>query len=225
MLVMKLALLRRLLVGSAFGLLAIALLAWVIRPTPVTAPLAWRTSHASGPQGSALVRNFGAVEQGILYRSAQPRLWDLLWVRSLGIRSIVNLREAQYDDGVTMLAWLGIPNYLSLAIDNHAPPTDAQAIGFLQFVQDQRNWPVLVHCAQGEGRTGTLVALTRYAIDGWTMEQALSEANKYADKIALSNAQRAWLIDWARKHAPGDQRAAASFTGRQSILRPTEAGA
>src|SRR5262249_14996285 len=143
---------------------------------------------------------------------------------SLGIRSIVNLREAQYDDGVTMLAWLGIPNYLPLAIDNHTPPTDAQALRFLQFVQEQRNWPVLVHCAQGEGRTGTLVALTRYAIDGLTMEQALSEENTNPDKIALRGPQRAWLADWARRHAPGDQRAVGSFTSRQSILRPTEAG-
>jgi protein tyrosine/serine phosphatase len=149
------------------------------------------------------------VEQGILYRSAQPHPLALPWLRRYGIASIVNLREERYDDGARLLAGLGFSSYLHLAIDDHAAPTDAQAAAFLAYVQDQRHWPVLVHCAEGKGRTGVLVALVRYAVDGWSIDQALAEANNYTAELALSDAQRAWLARWARHHAPGDQRVVA----------------
>lgn len=150
------------------------------------------------------MRNFGVVEEGILYRSGQPHTLVLPWLRRFGIASIVNLREAQTDDSKELLARLGFTGYLHLPIDNHKQPTDAEAATFLQFVQDKRHWPVLVHCAEGEGRTGALIVLTRYAVDGWPMDRALAEADRYAASRALSSAQRIWLAKWATSHAPGD---------------------
>jgi protein-tyrosine phosphatase len=188
-------------------LLAVVVIVLSILPTPTAPATAWHTSAASGPLKDTPVRNFGVVEQGILYRSAQPHPLALPWLRRYGIASIVNLREEQYENDARLLAGLGYTSYLHLPIDDHAPPTDAQATEFLAFVQDQRHWPVLVHCAEGKGRTGVLVALARYAIDGWTIEQALAEANNYTSKLALSDTQRTWLAQWSRRHAPGDQRA------------------
>lgn len=196
---------------SLVGLIVV----WSVLPTPVSPPATWQASEASGPIADAPIRNFGVVEKGILYRSAQPRTVALPWLRRYGIKSVVNLREERYDDGAWTLSALGFANYLQIPIDNYAPPTDAQANAFLQFVQDQRNWPVLVHCAEGKGRTGVLVALARYEIDGWSLEQALAEADKYTVKSALSKAQRAWLAQWASTHAPGNQAAAAQFADRR----------
>ena len=201
---------------SACVILMVTLaVAWSALPTPVAPALAWQTSAASGPLMDTPIPNFGVVEQGILYRSAQPHELALPWLRRYGIASIVNLREERYDDGDWLIARLGFTSYLRLPIDNHTPPTDAQALAFLEFVQDQRNWPVLVHCAEGKGRTGVLVALTRYAIDGWSVEQALAEANKYTTDGALNETQRAWLAQWARTHAPGDQRATPQPAAKQ----------
>ena len=202
---------RRTLIAAVLVLGAVTAV-WGLLPIPVAPAGAWSISPASGPLPSVPVRNFGMVEQGILYRSAQPHQLALPWQRRYGIRSVVNLREVQYDDRGWLLSSLGMHAYLQLPIDDHAAPTDAQALAFLRFVRDQNNWPVLVHCAEGKGRTGTLVALTRYAIDGWTLEQALAEANRYTDKLALSEAQRAWLARWARAHAPGDQHATEART-------------
>jgi hypothetical protein len=196
---------RSLYIACAMLLAAIAGV-WGLLPTPIAPRASWRASAASGPIAGAPVRNFGMVEEGILYRSAQPNTLALPWLRRYGIASIVNLREEQYDDGARLLAGLGFTSYLHLSIDNYAPPTEAQALEFLRFVQDRRHWPVLVHCAEGKGRTGVLVALTRYAIDGWSIDQALAEANNYTSKLALSEPQRAWLAEWARTRPPGDQR-------------------
>lgn len=189
-------------------LLVAGTLVWHSLPSPVSRAEAWCESGASGPLTNFPVRNFGAVDQGVLYRSAQPHLLALPWLRHYGIASIVNLRETQYDDWEQLLATLGFTAYLHLPMDNHRPPTEEEANAFLEFVQDQRHWPVLVHCAAGEGRTGALVALTRYAVDGWPMGRALEEAGRYEHKrLALSDAQRAWLAHWAQTHAAGDHRA------------------
>ena len=204
---------RRVLVACT--LLLAAAVATSVMPTPIAPATIWRASAASGPLAGVPVRNFGVVERGILYRAAQPHQLALPWLRRYGIQSLVNLREDRYDDRGWLLTSLGFRGYLHLPIDDHAPPTEAQAIVFLQFVQDQANWPVLVHCAEGKGRTGTLVALARYAIDGWSMDQALAEANRYTDGLALSEAQRAWLAQWARVHTRGDQRVTAQPIVRQ----------
>jgi len=196
---------RRLLLASTLFLLMTGMAAvWSVMPAPVTPPTTWQASPASGPLARAPIRNFGMVERGILYRSAQPHPLAWPWLRRLGIRSVVNLREQQYDDGAWALSAMGFTSYLQVPIDNYEPPTDAQAIAFLQFVGDRRNWPVLVHCAEGKGRTGVLVALARYQIDGWSLDQALAEADSYTAKSALSRTQREWLAQWARTHAPGD---------------------
>ena len=192
--------------AGAIFLLAI-IIGWRALPNATAAAADWRASNVSGPLEGAPVKNFGVVDEGILYRSGQPRMIVLPWLRHFGIASIVNLREAQYTDGELILSLLGFRAYLHLPIDNHAEPTEAEAAAFLQFVQDKRHWPILVHCGEGEGRTGVFAALTRYAIDGWPMDRALAEANAYnAPKPALSNVQHEWLERWARSHSPGDYR-------------------
>ena len=46
---------------------------------------------------------------------------------------------------------------------------------FLKAATDTNNWPVFVHCQRGSDRTGTMCAMYRIVICGWTKEQALSE--------------------------------------------------
>ena len=191
---------------AAVTILLLAITAgWRVLPNATAAAAAWRTSRASGPLEGVPVKNFGVVDEGILYRSGQPRVIVLPWLRHFGIASIVNLRESQYTDGELILSLLGFRAYLHLPMDNHAEPTEAEAAAFLKFVQDKRHWPILVHCGEGEGRTGVFVALARYAIDGWSLDRALAEANAYnAPKPALSHIQHEWLERWARSHSPGD---------------------
>lgn len=197
---------RLLYAGGAIFLLAITA-GWEALPNPTGAAAAWRSSGVSGPLKGVPVKNFGVVDDGILYRSGQPHMIALPWLRHFGIASIVNLREAQYTDGEQTVSLLGFRAYLHLPIDNHAEPTEAQAAAFLRFIQDRRHWPVLMHCGEGEGRTGVFAALTRYAVDGWPLDRALAEADAYnANKPALSHVQRAWLEQWAMSHAPGDRR-------------------
>ena len=54
-------------------------------------------------------------------------------------------------------------------------PEIKEAVRFLQIVTDPKRAPVLVHCQHGADRAGTMSAIYRVAVQGWTKEEALRE--------------------------------------------------
>ncbi|MBI4319684.1 MAG: dual specificity protein phosphatase family protein [Chloroflexi bacterium] len=177
--------------------------------TSAVAP--WVSSPFSGPASDAPLANFGVIADGIASRSAQPTAEGYSWLIKEGFRSIVSLRRGTGDQSNHVLE-LGFKNYLWLSIEDETDPTDEQALRFLDFMTDSRNWPVLIHCKVGLGRTGTMAALLRYAVDGWTMEEAIAEARVYRGGVDLIPAQIEWLERWAAKHPPGCHRPASPGT-------------
>lgn len=106
-----------------------------------------------------------------LYRSAQPSAEGMKNLKAMGIETIVNLRSFHSDrdeigdtglayEHIHMKAW-------------HAEEEDA--VKFLQIVTNPKRWPVLVHCQHGADRTGTMCALYRVTVQGWSKEEALTE--------------------------------------------------
>lgn len=106
-----------------------------------------------------------------LYRSAQPTAQGMKNLKQMGIETIVNLRSFHSDrdeigntgfayEHIYMKAW---------------HPERKEAVRFLQIVANPRRTPVLVHCLHGADRTGTMCALYRIAIQGWTKAEAIRE--------------------------------------------------
>ena len=108
----------------------------------------------------------------VLFRSAQPTKEGMGQLKGLGIKTVINLRTFHEDDEklediegvrsfqIHMKAW-------------HAEKKDA--VEFLKLVTDQSKQPVLVHCQHGADRTGTMCAVYRMAVQGWSKEQAVRE--------------------------------------------------
>jgi protein tyrosine phosphatase (PTP) superfamily phosphohydrolase (DUF442 family) len=106
-----------------------------------------------------------------LYRSAQPSAQGMRNLKQKGIATVVNLRSFHSDRdeiGETGLAYEHI--YMKAW-----HPERKEIVRFLQIVTDSKRTPVLVHCQHGADRTGTMCALYRVAVQGWTKEEAVRE--------------------------------------------------
>lgn len=106
-----------------------------------------------------------------LYRSAQPTAAGMQRLERLGIKTIVNLRKYHSDK-----AELQGTRLVGIAIPMHAwHPENEDVVRFLRIMRDSARTPVLVHCQHGADRTGTMVAVYRMAVQGWSKEAALRE--------------------------------------------------
>ena len=107
----------------------------------------------------------------ILYRSAQPTAEGMAHLKDLGIKTVINLREFHSDED--KLAGTGLKGFSVTMNAWHIDKDDA--IRVLKIINDPANQPVLIHCQQGSDRTGTMCAVYRMAVEGWTKEQAVRE--------------------------------------------------
>jgi len=107
----------------------------------------------------------------VLYRGAQPTAEGMQELKKLGVKTVVNLRSfhSDRDDiGETGLAYEHIYMKAWRA-------EDEEIVRFLQIVTDPARTPVFVHCKHGADRTGTMAAIYRVALQGWTKDEAVDE--------------------------------------------------
>ena len=123
------------------------------------------------------LKNFGKVNDHI-YRGGQPREDEYAELAKIGIKTIVDLREDPEIYARRSAEGAGL-RYINIRLNAKRPPTEAESDSFLQVVNDDRNWPVFVHCAGGRHRTGVLLAIYRMEVDGWDAQRAYGEMKDY----------------------------------------------
>ena len=92
-------------------------------------------------------------------------------LKKKGIETIVNLRSFHSDRDEIGSTGLGYEHIYVKAWH----PERKEIVRFLQLVTNEKQTPVLVHCQHGADRTGTMCALYRIAIQGWTKKEAIRE--------------------------------------------------
>jgi protein tyrosine/serine phosphatase len=139
--------------------------AYGAEPSPSSRP-----SHWAKPIQMEGVPNLHKVSD-TLYRSAQPSAEGMKELKAMGIETVVNLRSSHSDRdeiGETGLAY----EHIAMKAWH---PEEKDAVRFLQIVTNPKRSPILVHCRHGADRTGTMCALYRVAVQGWSKEEALRE--------------------------------------------------
>jgi tyrosine-protein phosphatase SIW14 len=162
-----------------------------------TRPLEEIVGHPASCSCDEVV-NFGEVAPGI-YRGAQPDAAGFKALHDLGVKTIVDLQTGHDDTPLFApkeFDVVRIPIHAGLSADT---PSDEQVRAFFDVVTDEKRKPVFVHCAQGKDRTGTMCALYRMEVEGWTPERAIEEMHAYGyHSFFYGNLQ-----DYVRQYKPG----------------------
>ena len=109
-----------------------------------------------------------------LYRGAHPTAEGMKQLKKLGIKTVVNLRSVHSDRDEIRGAGLAY-EHINMTTWN---TEDKDVVRSMQIVTDSNCTPVFVHCKHGADRTGTVSAVYRIAVQGWSKNEAIEEMTK-----------------------------------------------
>jgi protein tyrosine/serine phosphatase len=153
-----------------------------------------------GCDRSERLRNFGTVEEGVLYRSGRLEAPGLRRaIEEYDLKTVVDLGgwdndDAQWQANQDVADELGVTRYaIHMSGDGRANPNGYLAA--LRILADPANQPALVHCAAGTERTGAAVVLYRHLVQGEQIQPAYEESLTFGHE-AEDYEWIAYLADW-----------------------------
>lgn len=122
--------------------------------------------------------------------------------------------------------------YLHLPTIIMQPPSQADLAAFLRLIARMESSPldparphVVVHCAAGQGRTGTLLACSLMARQGYSAEEAMSEVRRLRPLSIETVGQEECLRQYERERAEERRAALALATGMEGGSFKEQGGA
>ena len=131
-----------------------------------------------------------------LYRGGQPSAEGIAWLKSKGIKTVLNLRHYHGDSERREVESAGL-RYERIALASGGAPRSEQVARFLEIARDPALRPLYVHCQHGVDRTGAMMAIYRMEDEGWSNLEAFAEMEFFdAHRIwqDLRNFVRAYRI-------------------------------
>lgn len=163
------------------------------------------------------------VEEGRLYRSgcmSADGFRDA--IQKLGIKTVISFWDEDPDPTLyanrfshvsikesELCKSMGVNYrfiYVQLINDDRAGKDRPTAIDdFLAVMDDEANYPVLIHCKAGLHRTGVMAAVYRMEYNGWTREEALHELRSHGFGYFLANTSNDYILQFVMPYQPRNQ--------------------
>lgn len=123
------------------------------------------------------IKNFGQIDERF-YRGAQPKEDDYKALATLGIKTVIDLRDKPTSYEKRNVEALGM-RYVNIPMSDKRYPREDQTETFLKLVNDPETGKFFVHCAGGRHRTGVMGAVYRFNVNRWNYDQAYAEMKDY----------------------------------------------
>ena len=124
-----------------------------------------------------------------LWRGGMPDDVGVQWLRAQGVRTVINLRHYHGDSEGELVRAAGM-RYERIPLESTDAPEPEQVKRFLEIVRDPSAHPVYVHCLHGVDRTGTMIAVYRMTVEGWSNSDALAEMEHFGAHSVLHDLRR-----------------------------------
>jgi protein tyrosine phosphatase (PTP) superfamily phosphohydrolase (DUF442 family) len=124
-----------------------------------------------------------------LYRGGQPSAEGVAWLKSLGVKTVLNLRHYHGDTEQQQVESVGL-RYERIAMTSRDAPTPEQVARFLAIVRDPALRPVYIHCEHGVDRTGTMMAVYRMEDEGWSNAEAYAEMESFGAHLIFQDLRK-----------------------------------
>jgi tyrosine-protein phosphatase SIW14 len=159
---------------------------------------------AALPAATQNLPNFHQVNPQ-LFRGAQPTPEGIQQLSKMGIKTVIDLREAGERSQAErkIVEGLGM-HYVSVPMRGSGTPDSGLIAKVLGIINDGSDGPVFVHCRRGADRTGTVIAIYRITHDRWDNGRALAEARS----LGMSHFEKG-MQHYVRDYRP-DQKASVS---------------
>ena len=138
---------------------------------------AFAKRHSDPAFSNIKIRNFGKMDARF-YRGAQPEESDYKDLKTLGVKTVIDLQDHPTSYEKRDVEALGM-RYVNIPMSDSSYPKAEQINAFLKLVNDSSTGTMFLHCAGGRHRTGVMGAVYRYNVNRWNFDQVYTEMQDY----------------------------------------------